>query len=110
MEAVFRRGLCAGIVGSASGFDVTGQVEIRIAAACLLDEEHMGAAMDRAADVIYKRHQRGGPSIAGDLNTGVISILTFVDDEDCDAWLPQLRALCLAIEGKIDNVTVGTLR
>jgi hypothetical protein len=53
------------------------------------------------------RHQRGRPCIAGDLKSGVISILTFVDDEDCDAWLPQLRALCLAIEGKIDNVTVG---
>lgn len=67
----------------------------------------MDAAMDRAADVIYRRHQRGGPCIAGDLKSGVISILTFVDDEDCDAWLPQLRALCLAIEGKIDSVTVG---
>jgi hypothetical protein len=89
---------------------MTGPVEIRIAAACLLHAEHMEAAMDRAADVIYRRHQRGGPCIAGDLQAGVISILTFVDDEDCDAWLPQLRALCLAIEGKIDNVTVGTPR
>jgi hypothetical protein len=70
----------------------------------------MGAAMDRAADVIYKRHPRGSPSIAGDPVTGVISILTFVDDEDCDAWLPQLRALCLAVEGRIDNVTVGPPR
>ncbi len=67
----------------------------------------MDAAMERAADVIYRRHQRGGPCIAGDLEAGVISILTFVDDEDCDAWLPQLRALCLAIEGSIDSVTVG---
>jgi len=61
----------------------------------------------RAADVIYRRYHQGGPAIAGDLDTGVISILTFVDDEDCDSWLPQLRALCLAIEGKIDKVTVG---
>lgn len=77
---------------------MTGQVEIRLTAACLRSGEHMDAAMDRAADVIYRRHPRGGPSIAGDLSTGVISILTFVDDEDCDAWLPQLRALCLAVE------------
>jgi hypothetical protein len=86
---------------------MTGQVEIRITAACLRHGDNMDAAMDRAADVIYRRHQRGGPCVAGDLTTGMISILTFVDDEDCDAWLPQLRALCLAIEGKIDNVTVG---
>jgi hypothetical protein len=89
---------------------MTGQVEIRITAACLLQGEHMEAALDRAADVIYKRHQQGEPSIAGDLDTGVISILMFVDDEDCDAWLPPLRALCLAIEGKIDHVTVGPPR
>jgi hypothetical protein len=70
----------------------------------------MDAAMDRAADVIYRRHQGGRPSIAGDLKAGVISILTFIADEDCDAWLPQLRALCLAVEGKIDLVTVGPPR
>ena len=89
---------------------MTGQVEIRLTAACLRSGEHMDAAMDRAADVIYRRHQRGRPSIAGDLGTGVISILTFVDDEDCDAWLPQLRALCLAVEGRIDNISVGPPR
>jgi hypothetical protein len=93
-----------------SGFAMTGQVEIRITAACLLQTEHMDAATDRAADVIYRRHPRGGPSIAGDLRAGVLSVLTAVDDEDCDAWLPQLRALCLAIEGRIDHVTVGPPR
>ncbi len=79
--------------------DMTGQVQIRITAACLCQCDHMDAAIDRAADVIYRRHQRGGPCIAGDLQAGMISILTYVDDEDCDERLPQLRALCLAIEG-----------
>lgn len=87
--------------------DMTGPVEICITAACLLDAVHMDAAIGRAADVIYRRHQRGRPCIAGDLQAGLISIRTIVDEEDCDAWLPQLRALCLAIEGKIDTVTVG---
>ena len=50
----------------------------------------------------------GGPSITGDVATGVISMLTVVDDDDCDAWLPS--SMCLAVEGRMSKRTVGPPR
>ena len=36
-----------------------------------------------------------------------MTLLLYVDDETPDAWLPQLKVLCDAVDGPIESVTVG---
>lgn len=86
---------------------MTGQIEIEVTALGLRDSVALEAAIDRAATTIYADFPRGGPCVAGNSRTGLLTVLVFVDTEDPAEWLPQLRVLCRAVEGPIERATVG---